>query len=356
MSFFSTKERAWGLDISDQTLRLAQFNGSLKKPKLQLYNEIKLPTGCVINGQIKKSEIFIENLKKLIKTKRGHGALCQEAVISLPDSESFLKSLFIETGNPQDLPAKIKELLPQEIPLEINEIYFDWQIIGKDNQTNQVLIGAVPMTIVNDYLKIISEAKITPVVLDLEATAISNLLIHQNQNHEPQIIIDIGQNRTGLFLYDGNNIQFSISLPFAGDRITEVIAQSLDLTLEQAESAKIVCGLDASKCQGAILEVLKPAISDLAQQIKRATDFYYNNFDNAKEINNLILCGGGANTLNIIKTLETVTKMKTIISQPFKNIKNPDPKFFTPDKSQSFITAMGLALRGLNPPSFYEHP
>lgn len=355
MSFFSTQEKAFGLDISDQTLRLIQLSGHKKNLKVQLYNELGLPPGCLVNGQIKQPAVFIDHLKKLSKTRAGHGTLRKEAVVSLPESETFLKSLFIEVENPKLLPDKIKEILPQAIPVDLNEIYFDWQIINKTADSYQILVGACPQKIVNDYLKIISEAGITPVALDLEATAISNLLIDQNNDSSPQVVIDIGHNRTGLFVYDGRNIQFSISLPLSGQKTNETIAQALDLNLEQAEEAKIICGLEEKKCQGAILEVLKPAISDLSAQIKQAINFYYNNFDDAQELKKIVLCGGGANLLNIVPTLKKATGCEVLISQPFKSIKNPDTAFFTPAKSQSFITAIGLSLRGIEPQTFYEH-
>ncbi len=356
MSLFSTKEKAFGLDISDQTLRLAQFSTGRKHPKLKIYNEIQLPVGCLVKGEIKQPEVFIAHLHKLLKTKIGRGQLSKEAVISLPETETFLKTLNLEINSNSQIPDLIEQVLPQALPLSMEEIYWDYQIVKKDATTCQVIVGASPKTLVNDYLKIFAEAGIIPVVLEIEAAAISNLLIDINKNHVPQIVIDIGQNRTGLFLYDGDAIQFTVSLNISGNQIDEVISQTLDLTLPQAEEAKIICGLDETKCQGAVLEILAPTIEELAREILNAVNFYYENFINPKEIKAIIICGGGSNMLNLAKIIKKSTDIATTISEPFTVITNPNKGFFTPAKSQSFITTFGLGLRGLQPETFYDRP
>lgn len=354
MSLFLSKNKAFGLDISDQSLRLAQFSFVGKKPKLQIYNEIKLPAGCLVNGTIKQPAIFITHLQKLIKTKIGYGQLSEKAIISLPEGGTFLKTLSLDINNETKIEELIEEILPQTLPLSMEEIYWDYQIVKKEATKCQVVIGASPKTIVDSYLKICSEAGITPVVLEIEAAAISNLLIDTNRNHIAQIVIDIGQNRTGLFLYDGDVIQFTVSLSISGNQIDQTISQALDLNDEQAEEAKIICGLDQTKCQGAILEILTPTIEELARQILNAVNFYYENFSNPREIKSIIICGGGANMPDLTKIIAKATEIETKLSEPFAVINNPNKNFFTPTKSQSFITALGLGLRGLQSSTFYD--
>lgn len=355
MSFFSTAEIAFGLDISDQSLRLVQLAKAGKRIKLQLYNEIKLPDGCLINGEIKQASIFADSLNKLMKTKLGHGELSREAIIALPETETFLKSLEIEADKTEELPDKIKAILPQSLPLELDDLYWDWQIASHSGNKYQVVIGASPKKIVEGYLEVFAETGIIPVVLEVEAAAIARLLVELNHEAVPQIFIDIGHSRTGLFLYDGT-IKFTVSLPISGRQINDTIAQSLDLTTEQSERAKIACGLDEKICEGAILELLAPTIEDLSKQILNAVNFYYENYSTPKEIKKIVLCGGGANTKNIANIIKQATDIETVISEPFKSIKNPNSSFFTAERSQSFVTTMGLGLRGLYPDIFYDRP
>jgi len=356
MSFFSTNERALGLDISDKTLRLVQLKCVGSKIKIQYYNEVSLPANCIINGEIKQSPVFVEAFKKLAKTAVGHGALSQEIIAVLPETETFMKTLYVQVDNEADLETKIKEELPQHLPMDLEEIYFDWRIIKKENNVYTILVGASTKKVVDNLVSVIGESGFTPVVLEIEAAAISHLLIDHNKEEKTQIIIDIGANRTGLFLYDQGIIRFTVSLPISGRQIDQVIAESLDLDMIKAEQAKIICGLDQSKGHGAVLEILMPTINELTQQILAAINYYHDNFNDTKTIEKIVICGGGSNFSSITDVLKNKLNMEVIKSDPFKNLANPDKKLFTPEKSQSFITAVGLALRGLHPENFYDHP
>lgn len=354
MSFFSTKELAFGLDISDQTLRLIQFSIYSRAKKIQLYNEIKLPPGCVLDGEIKQSDLFIEHLKKLIKTRYGQGAISDQAIIVLPEKETFLKTITLENIEPNRLKDEIKNSILKNIPLEISEIIYDWQIISKNNSDYQILVAASPKKAIENYSSIFNKADITVSVMEPEAASINRILIEHNNDKHPQLIIDIGKNRTGLFIYDGQTIKFTTSLPISGDKIDKIISHSLDLTPVEAEKTKLICGLDEERCQGAILEIMKPTIKELSEKILASLKFYYTNYQDSKKIENIVICGGGANTIGITTAISSEIKIKTELSNPFKKIKNPNKHFFTESKSQSFITAIGLGLRGVKPESFYD--
>lgn len=188
--------------------------------------------------------------------------------------------------------------------------------------------------------------------MEIEAAAIARLLIEPNNDQKAQIIIDIGANRTGLFLYDQQTIKFTVSLPISGNKITQLIVDTLNLDWNKAEQAKIVCGLDRKKCHGALLEIFSDTIDELIKHIHKAIEFYQEIDDSEQKIEKIILCGGGANFINIASVLKEKLNIPTVISYPWEKIINPQPKYFNPLKSQSFVTALGLAIRGLDPKTF----
>ena len=352
MPLLDSKEKAFGLDISDTSLRLIQLEEKNKKLQVQAYNEISLPGGCICGGELSDRKTFLENFNKLTKTRLGHGKLSHEVVCSLPESKTFLKLIELPACAKEEIKDKVWEILPQHLPLAIDDMYLDWQIIDQDASYANILVGASSKPIVDSYIQAIDSAGFVPVALEIEAVAITRLLAESILDPESQIIIDIGANRTGLFLYDNGSIKFTVSLPVSGNRITKLIQETLDFDSEKAEKAKIVCGLDRDKCHGALLEIFSDTIDELASSIEKATDFYYNDFRNAKKVSKIILCGGGANMLGISQVLADKLKLKVEISNPWKNIINPNSSYFTPEKSQSFVTALGLGLRGIKPETF----
>ncbi|MFA6918596.1 MAG: type IV pilus assembly protein PilM [Patescibacteria group bacterium] len=352
MSLFDSKKKAFGLNISDTTLRLIQLDEKGKKTYVQSYNEITLPKGCICGGEINDHKTFLENFNKLIKTRLGHGQLSREIVCSLPESKTFLKFIEFPVCAKEEIKNKIWETLPQHLPMNIEDMYLDWQIINQDTNSIKVLVGASSKPIVDSYIQAIDSVGFVPVILEIEAVAITRLLAESVSDLEPQIIIDIGANRTGLFLYDNNTIKFTVSLPISGNKITNLIKETLDLDLEKAEKAKIVCGLDRNKCHGALLEIFSDTIDELVSSIEKAMSFYYDDFSDARKITKVTLCGGGSNMLGITQVIAEKLGLKVEVSNPWQNIINPNPSYFTTQKSQSFVTALGLGLRGLKPETF----
>ena len=356
MSFLSTNETAFGLDISDKYLRLVQLKRLGNKTKLQLFNEIKLPPQTLSGGKIVNEQYFNDSLKKLLAAKRGLGRLSSEAVVALPQAETFLKTLEIAASNEEELLPKIEELLPQSLPMAMDEIYYDWQIISDNKGIYTLLVGAAPKSLVDSYSATLNKVNILPVVFEIEALSIARLLIDQAKDDRPQIIADLGANRSSLILTEGGNVKFNVTIALSGKQIDQYIAESLDLDMEKAEQAKILCGLSPDKCHGAVLELLTPLIDELATQILHAVDFYQNNFSAPQLIQQIQLCGGLSGMVNLPQELQKRLNTPVVIAEPFANIANPDPHYFTDEKAQSFVPAIGLALRGLLPKTFYDHP
>lgn len=355
MSLFERKEVAFGLDISDHSLRMVQLHKLGKKISVQLYNEIKLTSQCVEGGEIKNQKSFLESLQKLLKTRHGHGKLSDEVIGVLPEEKTFIKIIEIPTisNKSEEILDQIKKILPQHIPIDIEKTYIDWQTVKKNKENQIVLVGVCPKQIIDSYVNVLTMANLIPTVLEIESVAISRALLDlELENQPPQIIIDMGANRTGLFLYDKDTIKFTVSLPISGNKITQLITDTLDLDFEKAEQAKKVCGLDQNKCHGALLEIFSDTIAELEKHIIEAINFYYNNFPGAQKVAKIIICGGSANLINVAQILQNKINIPVEISNPWHNIKNPDPKYFNQHKSQSFTTSIGLALRGLNPETF----
>ncbi|MEK7167774.1 MAG: pilus assembly protein PilM, partial [Patescibacteria group bacterium] len=206
--------------------------------------------------------------------------------------------------------------------------------------------------IVDSYLDVLSKAKLIPTVLEIEAAAISRLVVESNKETKPLIVIDIGASRTGLFLCENKTVKFTVSLPISGNQITQLIADTLDLDWEKAEQAKIICGLDPTKGQGALLEIFADTIDGLTGHIRRAIAFHQDNYPSSQPVEKIVICGGGANFANINQILGQKLNLIVETSQPWKDITNPDHFFFDSSKSQSYVTALGLALRGLASETF----
>jgi type IV pilus assembly protein PilM len=338
-------QKVIGLDISDRALRLVQLKNVGKKIFLHAFNEVEIPAGIINNSEIQteKKNKLTALLNQLLKSAYGRKIKTKNVIAVLPEQKTFIKVISVDSINQIELPNLVVEEIKNHIPLSIEEIYFDWQIIEQKNNKSNIVIGAAPINTVNSYLDILESSNLTAYALEIEASAIIRSLLSQD-DQKAKIIIDFGAVRTGLIVYDHKTVQFTVSLPISGNKITETIAQTLHLDANQAEKSKIVCGLDPEKCEGALLKILTKPIDNLTAQIKKAMAFYRSNFSESQKIEEIILCGGGANFSKIDQILSQNLKIPVKIGNPFINLS--PAKINIPDKQKlSYTTAIGLALR-----------
>lgn len=354
----------FGLDISDLSIKLVSLNkkGSLnfasknKSLTLTAYNQIEVPSGYFYEGKIIETEKIIKLIKKLIKEASNSQKLSNYVISVLPETKAFIKLIEIPNVPQEKISEQVDKEIQNHFPFALNEVYLDWQRLTESGETSEkikVLVSIATRDIVNQYTNLLIAAGLKPFALEIESSAICRCLLPEeakpsleNKSKSATAIIDIGATRTSLIVYDADIIQFTTSVPFAGQRITEKIAKTLEINLKQAEKAKIKCGLDESKCQGILKKILYEDIQEMIAKIKNSLLFYQNHFPENNPIKKILTCGGGAGFKGINPILENELGIDVKTADPLINIENKKVKI---QKEQALIytTAIGLALRGL---------
>lgn len=362
-----------GLDFSDLSLKFVQLKRSRDQIEVQSSNKINLASNVMDKGEIKNDEALLNALGDLLAKPKFGTVSTNEVNACLPDTKTFIKLIEVEKS-PNPLPDIIRVEVEKHVPLAIKDVYFDWQVIFEDREKYGVLIGASPKSIVDRYLEILRRAKLTISSLEIESVAVCRALIKQESPKQNDVapanigIIDIGAKRSNMIIYAKNAIALSISLPIAGEDATSRISSALEINRDQAEKAKIICGLDKSRAQGIIRDILTDMVNQLVDRINDTAEFFANHYPTYGPLQEILLCGGGSNIKDIETTITDKTGIKTGLADIYTNI-TEDKKnsfgLFSPNgknaKAQneeeksgpnrnfglSFTTAIGLALRGI---------
>ncbi|MFA6322310.1 MAG: type IV pilus assembly protein PilM [Candidatus Buchananbacteria bacterium] len=336
----------FSLDISDGAIRLVKLEKRGKKIFIVSYAESGLEPNVISNGEVKNEETFIAQVKKLLKNSQGKKIKGKNLITVLPETKTFIQIIKTPAANnDEQLLDFIKQEIKNHIPLTFEEIYLDWQVLEKTKESFKILIGAAPRDIVDNYFRIIEKCGLTPHVFEIEAAAIIRSLLAKNDT-QPKVIIDFGATRTGLIVCDHGMPEFTVSLPISGKEITATITSTLQLDPAKAEKAKVVCGLDPQKCDGALRKILLTTVNNLAKEIKKSIFYYQSNYNN--QISEVILCGGGANFSEIDKLLSEKLKLPVKIGNPLTNLSLNKKLSLNKNQALSFTTAIGLALRAFD--------
>lgn len=383
-----TYQLPFGLDISDLSLKLVSLKKKGKQIQLASYNQIKVPEGYFVDGEIKEKEKIIKLIKKLIETTQGEKIRTPYVISVLPETKTFIKLIEVPKSLDNKIdPEAVKEEIKRHIPISLDETYFDWQKIAPREDKMKILVTTVPKKIVENYFSLLKETNLKPLVLEPESVSLCRALIKDspltltppykggrrvsypykgskggilkgidnplitpfNKGEEGLIILDIGAKRSSIIIFDRGTIQFTMSLSISGEKITKTISEKLKITIQEAEKAKLVCGFDEKKCKGILKEILSLIMETLIKKIEDACSFYKEDHlpPNHRKITKVLLCGGGANFKGIEKILSQKLNLKVEKANPLQQIILPKNLPLSQSEALTYTTAIGLALRGV---------
>ncbi len=365
---FNPFENHIGLDISDFKIRFFQFHriGSTKT-KINSFSEIAVPKGMIVSGEI-MDPIKVGELLKQLFDKPQYGKPDSTYVnLSLPEKKVFLKTFTIPLVPDNELAGAIKWGIEQNIPVDMDDVYFDWQIISGYNKKNKkkreksnsdknnqnyekelsVFTSVASKDLVNSYSTVLKKIDLVPMNMENESIAIARCLIDQSANiTNPLILLDLGRSRINLMIYENNALQYTSTIEVSGNEMTEIISKTMKLSTVDAEKAKIICGLDKRKARGNVYKVLEPIMQRLIMHIRKNIEYYDNYVGTKKKIHSMLLTGSVSRMTNLAQFLQKELHHTCFIGDPWTNIthiKDKNEKYST--DFFSYTTAIGLALR-----------
>jgi len=392
LEFLTLKPESFGLDISDLSLKIIKLKKRRGFLTLSSFLETAIPPGIIQGGEIKDETSLSKIIKEACSKVKGEKLKTNYVIASLPEEKSFLQVIQMPKIPEHDLKSAVIYEAENYIPLAIEEVYLDSQIVKplfNHLDHYDVLIAALPKKTVDPYLSCFKNAGLMPKTLEIESLAIARALIKNEIAPFPTLLIDIGATRTSFIIFSGYSLRFTCSIPVSSQKFNEAISKTLNIDLKGAEELKIKYGLEGSKKiilkerngdskfekeiieDKKIFEALVPALTDLTEQIKKYLNYYQTHTSHehlsverseewrrtnvlraadGKGVQKIFLSGGGTNLKGLVDFLSSEFKTPVEIGNPWINIL-PEPLKEVPqlsfEESLKYTTALGLAIRGI---------
>src|SRR5207237_7632535 len=160
------------------------------------------------------------------------------------------------------------------IPFAIDEVFIDYHALAAHNGTMDLILVAVKKSKVMEYLTVVEEAGLDPVIVDVDGFALSNQheLNHPDDAGEAVALIDIGASIMKTNVMKGGATLFARDIPFGGVLYTQAISQRLGIPFEQAEAAKLA--KDASVKWESLVPALEEVSRGLSLEVQRTFDYF----------------------------------------------------------------------------------
>jgi len=366
------KREAFGLDLSDLSLKIAKLRENGSRLKLDSFGSVSIDPGLIKQGEIKDEKRVAEIIRSSLKKVYGKKISTKYVVTALPEEKAFLQVIKMPKLSKEDLGSAIAYEAENYIPMPIKDVYLDFQIVPPmrncKTDSQEVLLAAIPKKIADEYLSCLKMAGLEPIAFEIESQAIARALIKNESSDDPVVLLDLGESRTIFIVFYGGSIRFTASMPVSGYLFKKIVAQDLGVDMDKAETLITRYGIrermkiriknetesnpEAKLVKGEIFQALIPALVDLVQQIKKYIDFYQTHScqempaSETKKISKIILCGGGASLKGLDGLLSLELRTPVEIGNPWVNImEEKDIPDISSEKSLKYSTVLGLAIR-----------
>lgn len=357
MSFLTKKiisfePEIFGVDLSDLSVKIIQLEKEGDIDKIRSFAVAEIPTGNIEDGKIINKDKVAAIIKETIRNAEPRKIKTNKVICSLPESKAFLRVIAIPNMEEEEVGEAIKWEMEANIPLPIEQVYFDWQFLGQDDgkKKQDILTVAVSKNIIDDLMEVLGKAGLEVYGLEVESVASARSLISRNNGGEKGValIVDLGAQRTSFIMVEKGLPNFTSSIPFSAESINDAIAKGFNLSELEAEKIKIAQGIGANN-DNPIFGMVKSLLENLVQEIQKTIDFYAEMNPENSEVKKIILCGGGSNLKGLAVYLAKRLNRDIEMGDPWVNLKlGNNLPIIDKENAARYSTVIGLALRGLD--------
>jgi type IV pilus assembly protein PilM len=351
--FFNDSLDVFGLDLSDLSVKVVNLENNGTNDYVSSFSSVAIPSGCISEGEILQKEQVISAIKQAVRIAGPTKIKTKKVICSLPETKAFLRIISVPQMNDNELTEAVKWEMEANIPLPLDQVYYDWQVIPETlllekNKIN-LLVVAIAKSVVDQTIGVLEEAGLVPVGLEIESIAQTRSLLLENNEKTTVLIVDIGDRRTSFSITKGGVPCFTSSMPLCGQSFTDVISKGMSISFEEAEKIKIAHGIGDDFKNNALFKLSQPILENFVQEILRSIDFYVTGLKYSDNIDKIIVCGGGANTKGIVPYLSKKIGREIELGNPWINMKlGKSLPIIDKEQSLQYSTAIGLALKGLH--------
>src|SRR5947209_7659063 len=310
---------ALGLDIGSSSVKLVQLKEAKRGFILEAFGVAPLPPEAIVDGALMNSTAIVEAIRQLVSQYKLKN---REAAIGVSGHSVIIKKISMPKMTQEELEESIQWEAEQYIPFDVKDVNIDVQILTPadvDTGTGQmdVLLVAAKKDMINDYTSVVSEAGLTPVVVDVDAFAVQNSF---------EVNYDLPRNETVVLVNAGYDEAEKLKVGGAA-------AQESDSVVPQE-----------------VERVIQGVADQMAGEIQRSLDFYTATAADS-HIARLYLSGGTAKIPALFKVIEQRVGVPVEILNPFKGVEIDNRRFdsnYVMDVAPSAAVAIGLALRKSN--------
>lgn len=228
-------DRILAVDIGASKLVLAEFL-PVKPQGVELVNYAVVPLGIDFENTPDPSAYIVAGLRDALKQG---GIKPGPVAVSISGGQMvFPRYIKLPPVAPDKIAQIVRYEAQQNVPFPIEEVVWDYQLIGQESGELSVLLVAVKGDVVKNITDCVEAAGMEPLLVDVSPLALYNTVRYNYADLTGcTMILDIGARSTNVVFVEGGRI-FSRSIPVAGQAITKDVMKEFALSFDESEQLK----------------------------------------------------------------------------------------------------------------------
>ncbi|MCG8588640.1 MAG: pilus assembly protein PilM [Proteobacteria bacterium] len=341
-----------GLDIGSSSVKAVEIamKGKDKGFELKSLGVAPLPAESIVQGAFLNSSAIVDAIREALESGR---IKTKEVAAAVSGHSVIVKKVSLPVMSREELEDQIQWEAEQYIPFDVNEVNLDFQILDTSEVDGQmdILLVAAKKDLIDDYVQVISEAGLTPAVVDVAAFAVANAYEanYTDPSDDVVALVNIGSQVVNINIVENGVPAFTRDITTGGNQYTEEIQKALSISFEEAERIKLG-GSASEQSQDVIPQEVEHAMRSVTDtligEIARSLDFFTATSAESR-IGKVLLSGGSSKVSGFEAAFHERTSLPVEVMNPLSRMlpsRGFEPEFLA-DLGPSLSVSIGLAMR-----------
>jgi general secretion pathway protein L len=336
--------RILGLDLGSYSVKGTLFEANIRGYTTKAYAEVRRAEGD-------RTETLRAAVQQLLAQQP---TPADQIIVALPGPALMTHTFTLPFVDPKRLEAALPFEVESQLPFDLSEVVFDYQVTGQKAKTSSdLLVGVVRKEELTWLLGLLRELNLEPRVITHPGVTYQNLFLQTPTvfeglgEAEAVAVVDIGHERTTVAIgRPGVGVEFARTFAGGGRDLSRALSAEFQTPLPEAHQWKekygalaseaTAAGPDAERAAGAFVRGLQPVLRELRPTFKAFTA------RTRRQVGSVVLCGGTSRLKGIAEQLSRDLHVHArVMALPMEA-----GAVVPPEAQPSAVQAYALALRG----------
>lgn len=337
-----------GLDIGSSSVKAVQLRRKGAGWALHAFGMQPLVPQTIVDGTIMDQGAVSDSVRQLwgrLRLKQ------KDVAIAIAGHSVIIKKIAVPQMTPETLAANIRSEAEHHIPFGRDDVEIDYHVTNPSSASGQteLLLVAAKKEVVADYVQVVRDAGLSPLVVDVAAFASQNgfELNYPLDPRETVVLINIGAAISNINIVRSGVSLFTRDVTIGGNAYNEEIQKQLAIQADEAEAYKV----GGNPAEGGvvpqeILRVMEGVSEVMAGEFQRSLDFFLATTADAN-VTRIMLAGGSSKISSLHRAIERRSRLSVEVVDAWRRIEI-DPSLdrgYLGAHSPEALIGVGLAMR-----------